>query len=144
MTEHVQYPENIASGLARFGGMLAALQVLKIMMNWITRRQFEKKVTKFLKKEKAHAEELQETSALIDNIRAGDIYRRKKFNIQDEDNIISDSLIHKSSSFSQLSLPTAEEGEIKKRYSIEMFEELIQTVVILRKELSQVQTVLKQ
>jgi hypothetical protein len=126
MTEHVQYPENIASGLARFGGMLAALQVLKIMMNWITRRQFEKKVTKFLKKEKAHAEELQESSELIfDNSCAGDIYRRKTYNIQDDDNIISDSLLHKSTTLSQLSLPTAEEGEIKKRYSIEMFEELI-------------------
>jgi hypothetical protein len=116
--------------------MLAALQVLKIMMNWITRRQFEKKVAKFLKKEKAHAEELQESSALIDKSYAGDIYRRKTFNIQDEENIISDSLLHRPTTFSQLSLRTAEEGDIKKRYSIEMFEEIIQTMFTLKREVS--------
>jgi cytosine/uracil/thiamine/allantoin permease len=46
------YPENIASGIARFGGMLAALRGLMIVMHWINRKQFEKKLTKFLHKEK--------------------------------------------------------------------------------------------
>ena len=94
-------------------------------MNWVNRRQFERKVTKFLQKEKAHAEELQDSSAPIAKSRAGDIYPRKKISIQDEENIISDSLLNKSSHLSQPSLPLAEEGDIKKRYSIEMFEELI-------------------
>jgi hypothetical protein len=87
--------------------MLAALQVLKIMMNWITRRQFEKKVTKFLHKEKAHAEELQESRAPLASSRAADIYRRKTFNIQDEENMISESLLNESTTLSQLGLPTA-------------------------------------
>ena len=125
MTHYVQYPESIAAGLAQFGGMLAALRGLMIVMHWINRRQFEKKVTKFMLKEKAHAEELQESRSPVGNSRAGDIYRRKKFNIQDEDINVSDSLLNKSTTLSQLGLSTAEEGEIKKRYSIEMFEELI-------------------
>ena len=125
MTNYVQYPESIAAGLAQFGGMLAALRGLMIVMHWINRRQFEKKVTKFMLKEKAHVEELQESRSPVGNSRAGDIYRRKKFKIQDEDINVSDSLLNKSTTLSQLGLPTAEEGEIKKRYSIEMFEELI-------------------
>jgi hypothetical protein len=51
-------------------------------------------------------------------------------NIQDEENIGSDSLLDKSADLSQMSLPKAEESEIKYRYSIEMFEKLIQTVAI--------------
>ena len=94
-------------------------------MNWINRRQYERKVTKFMLKEKAHVEELQESSSPVGNSRAGDIYRRKKFNIQDEDINVSDSLLNKSTTLSQPSLSTAEDGDIKKRYSIEMFEELI-------------------
>jgi NADH:ubiquinone oxidoreductase subunit D len=43
-----------------------------------------------------------------------------------------------------MSLPTADEGDIKKRYSIEMFEELIQTVSILKQELSNLKTVVTQ
>jgi hypothetical protein len=126
MTEHVQSPKNIAAGIAQFGGLLAALRVLMIVMNMINRRQFERKVTKFLKKEKANAEELQESSSPIDSTRAGDIYRRKTFNIQDdEESMISDSLLNKSTTFSQQGLLTADEGEIRKRYSIEMFEEII-------------------
>ena len=126
MTECIQSPENIAAGIARFGGMLAALRVLMIVMNLINRKQFERKLTKFLQKEKTHAEEVQESGAPIANSRAGDnTNRRKTFNIQDEENMINDSLLNKSTTLSQLGLPTAEEGEIKKRYSIEMFEELI-------------------
>ena len=60
MTEHVQSPKSIAAGLAQFGGILAALRLLMIAMNLINRRQFERKVTKYLKKEKAHGEDLQE------------------------------------------------------------------------------------
>ena len=136
MTENIQSPKSIAAGLSEFGGILAFFKALMMVMNSINKRQFEKKVTKFMQKEKAHAEELQESSALIDKSYAGDIYRRKTFNIQDEENIISDSLIHRSTTFSQLSLPTAEEGEIKKRYSIEMFEEIIQTMFTLKREVS--------
>jgi hypothetical protein len=96
-----------------------------IVMNWINQRQFERKLTKFLQKEKANAEEVQESRAPIASNRAADIYRRKTFSIQDEENMISDSLLNESTTLSQLGLPTADEGEIKKRYSIEMFEELI-------------------
>jgi hypothetical protein len=62
---------------------------------------------------------------------------RKKFNIQDEEINMGDSLIERSTAQSQLG-PIANEGDPKKRYSIEMFEHLIQTVDILR------QTVVKQ
>jgi hypothetical protein len=41
---------------------------------------------------------------------------------------------------SQLDLNTVEEGEIKKRYSIEMFEELIQRVLILTQEVKHLKT----
>jgi hypothetical protein len=65
-----------------------------MVMNWINKRQFEKKVTKFMKKEKAQAEELQESAAPLVNSRAGDdLYQRKTFNIQDEENNVSDSLL---------------------------------------------------
>ena len=57
MTEHILFPENIIRGIARFGGILAALRGLMIVMNLINRRQFERKVTKFLKKERAYAED---------------------------------------------------------------------------------------
>jgi hypothetical protein len=70
MTDHVQHTENIFTGLARFGGILAALRVVMIVMNMINRRQFERKVTKFLHKEKANAEELQESRAEIDSTSA--------------------------------------------------------------------------
>jgi hypothetical protein len=56
MTEYIHFPENIVSGVAKFGGILAALRGLMIVMNLINRRQFERKVTKFLQKEKAKAE----------------------------------------------------------------------------------------
>jgi hypothetical protein len=57
-------------------------------------------------------------------------------NIQDEEINVSDSLLNKSTTLSEMSLPTAEKGDIKKRYSIEMFEELIQAVLILRQEVT--------
>jgi hypothetical protein len=101
-----------------------------IVMHWINRRQFERKLTKFLHKEKPKVEGLQESSTLVSKSRIGDIYRRKTFNIQDEENIESDSLLNTSADLSQMSLPIAEESEIKYRYSIEMFEKLIQTAVI--------------
>jgi hypothetical protein len=49
MTEYVQFPDNIFNGVAKFGGILAALRGLMIVMNYINRRQFERKVSKFLK-----------------------------------------------------------------------------------------------
>jgi hypothetical protein len=61
--------------------MLAAIRALMIVMNLINQRQFEKKLTKFLQKEKVHAEELQESRAPIASSRAVDIYRRKTFSI---------------------------------------------------------------
>ena len=63
MTENIQSPKSIVAGLSEFGGILAALRGMMIVMLLINRRQFEKKVTKFLQKEKAKAEDTQETSA---------------------------------------------------------------------------------
>ena len=94
MTKHVQFPESIVVGIARFGGILAALRGLMIVMNLINRRQFERKVKKFLHKENPKAEGLQELSSLVSSRHAGDIYRRKTFNIQDEENIDKDSLVN--------------------------------------------------
>ena len=62
--------------------------------------------------------------------------RRKTFSIQDEEDNDNDSLLNKSTTLSQPSLPTTEEGEIKKRYSIEMFEEIIQAMAIQRQEIA--------
>jgi hypothetical protein len=56
----------------------------------------------------------------------------------------SDSLLLNESkttlSQMDLLLPRAEEGEIKMRYSIEMFEDLIQTVVKLKKRVSELES----
>jgi hypothetical protein len=74
--------------------MLAVVKALMMVMNWINKRQFEKKVTKFMKKEKAHAEELQESEASFGNSISGDnLYLRKTFNIQDEENNVSDTFL---------------------------------------------------
>ena len=59
MTEIVHFPDNIGLGIARFGGWLAFLRGLMIVMNLINRRQFERKITKFLHKELAKSEGLQ-------------------------------------------------------------------------------------
>ena len=81
MTEYVQFPKTILAGVSEFGGILAVIKVVTMVMNWINRRQFERKVSKFMHKEKAKAEELHESSATIDSSRAGDIYRRKTLSI---------------------------------------------------------------
>jgi hypothetical protein len=81
MTEYVQFPKTIFAGVSEFGGILAVIKVVTMLMHWINRRQFEKKVTKFMKKEKAKAEEVHESSAPLESSRTGDIYRRKTFNI---------------------------------------------------------------
>ena len=53
----------------------------------------------------------------------------------------SDSLLlNESSTLSQMDLYRAKEGEIKMRYSIEMFEDLIQTVVKLKKRVSELES----
>ena len=91
-------------------------------MNWINKREFEKEISKFMQKEKAHAEELEDSSAPIGSNGPSDLIRRKTFNIQDEAYNISDSFLNKSTTLPLLGLPAAEEGDIKKRYSIEMFE----------------------
>ena len=51
MTEQVQFPKTILAGVSEFGGILAVIKVVTMLMHWINRRQFEKKVTKFMKKE---------------------------------------------------------------------------------------------
>ena len=94
MNELVHFPETLVAGIAQIGGILATLRGLMIVMNFINRRQFERKLTKFIHREKLKAEELQESSSPVSSRRSGDIYRRKKFNIQDEENIDSDSLLN--------------------------------------------------
>lgn len=93
MTEQYQFPETIDAGVAKFGGILAAVRALMIVMFWINRRQFERKVSKFMHKEKAKAEDIQESSASDAISHAGDIYRRRKFSIQDEDVNVSNTLL---------------------------------------------------
>ena len=58
MTKLIQFPESIVVGVARFGGILAALRGLMIVMNLINRRQFERRLKKFLHKENPKAEGL--------------------------------------------------------------------------------------
>jgi hypothetical protein len=95
MTKYVLFPENIGAGITRFGGILAVLRCLMRLMQMINRRQFERKLTKFLQKEKPKAESLQESSSSpVISSRAKDIYRRKTFNIQDEDFDFSDSHLY--------------------------------------------------
>ena len=52
MTENIQAPKSIVAGLSEFGGILAVFKVLMMVMNWINKRQFEKKISKFMQKEK--------------------------------------------------------------------------------------------
>jgi len=140
MTEYIQFPENMFDGVAKFGGILAVLRGMMILMRLINRRQFERKVTKFLLKEKAKADGLQETSAPVGRRSARDDNRKKTYSIQEEDMNVSDSLLNESTTLSQLGLPRAEEGEIKKRNSIEIFEDLIQTVVKLKRRVSELES----
>ena len=138
MTKQDLFPENIIVGLSRFGSILAILRVLMSVMNWINQRQFERRVSEFMHKEKA--EDLQESSAPDGSSLNQDIYRRKTFKIHDEEINVNDSLLFESTNLSQNSLPKVEETDIKKRYSIEMFEYLIQTVVKLKLEVSQLKS----
>ena len=78
-------------------------------MNLINRRQFEKKVKKFLQKDKAKAEGLLTSSATVGMSNAGDINQSKVFNIQDENVNTSESLLNKTPRLSQLALPTSDE-----------------------------------
>ena len=100
MTEQDLFPENIAVGLTRFGSILAILRLLIFMMNWINQRQFERKVTRFLQREKGEGP--QESSASEDSSLYGDTYRRKTLHIQDEEINGNDSLLNESASLSQL------------------------------------------
>jgi hypothetical protein len=110
-----------------------------IVSYWINRRQFDKKIAKFLKKEKAQVEVLEDPSSPVEDRHVTNIYKRKNFNIQDEEISVKDSLIDRSTTQSQLE-SIADEGDPKKRYSIEMFEYLIQTVVKQQKRLSQLES----
>jgi hypothetical protein len=112
---------------------------MMIVSYWINRRQFDKKITKFLKKEKAQAEALEDPSSPIEDHHSKNIYKRKTFNIQDEEINMGESLIESLTAQSQLE-SIADEGDPKKRYSIEMFEYLIQTVVKQQKRLSQLES----
>ena len=140
MTEYVQFPENIVNGVAKFGGILAALRGLMIVMNYINRRQFERKVARFLANQKSQAEGLKESSEPAGSSSASDIYKRKTLHIQDEDINANESLIKESTTRPPLGLPATEGVEIKQRYSIEMFEDLIQTVAKLKKRVSELES----
>jgi hypothetical protein len=135
MTKQDLAPESIIVGLARLGSIIAIIRALMSVMAWINQRQFERKITKFMHKEKA--EGLQESEVPDGSSLAGDIYRRKKFNIQDDEEInVNDNLLNESTTLSQNDLPKVEETDIKKRYSIEMFEDLIQTVAKMKLQIS--------
>jgi hypothetical protein len=135
MTKQDLAPESIIVGLARLGSIIAIIRALMSVMAWINQRQFERKITKFMHKEKA--EGLQESEVPDGSSLAGDIYRRKKFNIQDDEEInVNDNLLNDSTTLSQNDLPKVEETDIKKRYSIEMFEDLIQTVAKMKLQIS--------
>jgi hypothetical protein len=135
MTKQDLAPESIIVGLARLGSIIAIIRALMSVMAWINQRQFERKITKFMHREKA--EGLQESEVPDGSSLAGDIYRRKKFNIQDDEEInVNDNLLNESTTLSQNDLPKVEETDIKKRYSIEMFEDLIQTVAKMKLQIS--------
>jgi hypothetical protein len=135
MTKQDLAPESMIVGLARLGSIIAIIRALMSVMAWINRRQFERKITKFMHREKA--EGLQESEVPDGSSLAGDIYRRKKFNIQDDEEInVNDNLLNDSTTLSQNDLPKVEETDIKKRYSIEMFEDLIQTVAKMKLQIS--------
>jgi hypothetical protein len=135
MTKQDLAPESMIVGLTRLGGIIAIIRALMSVMAWINQRQFERKITKFMHREKA--EGLQESEVPDGSSLAGDIYRRKKFNIQDDEEInVNDNLLNDSTTLSQNDLPKVEETDIKKRYSIEMFEDLIQTVAKMKLQIS--------
>ena len=72
--------------------MLAILRVLMFVMNWINRRQFERKVTKFLQREKAEGSSSESPDG---RSLARDAYRRKTFNVQeDEESSVDESLLN--------------------------------------------------
>jgi hypothetical protein len=130
MTEHVQYPEPFVGGVARFGGFLSALQGLMfVILSWINKREFEKKVTEFLRQQKARPEGLLESSAPDSSSSAPEIERRKTFLSENEDSIFKEALLNETTTLSKHGLPAPDKEDIKKRYSIEMFEDLLQTVV---------------
>jgi hypothetical protein len=83
------------------------------------------------------AEGLQESDISDDSRLNQDIYRRKKFDIQDEEINVNDSLLNIPKTIPHNGLPKGEEADIKKRYSIEMFEDLIQTVAKMKLQISQ-------
>ena len=139
MTKQDLSPESMSAGLTRLGGIIAIVRALMSVMAWINRRQFERKITKFMHREKA--EGLQESGAPDGSSLNQDIYRRKKFNIQDEEESnVNDNLLIESTTLSQQGFPKVQETDIKKRYSIEMFEDLIQTVGKMKLELSQLKS----
>jgi hypothetical protein len=63
------------------GGILATARGLMIVMHWINRKQLERKITKFLKKEKAQAETLEDVSSPREDHHEKYISKRKTFNI---------------------------------------------------------------
>jgi hypothetical protein len=83
-----------------------------IVMYWINRKQFERKITNFLKKEKAQAATLEDVSSPLEDHHEKNISKRKTFNIQEEDMNIGDSLINSSTTLSRLE-SLADDGDIK-------------------------------
>ena len=66
------YPESLVSGFSRFGGFKGTvLGLLMLVINWINQRQLEKRLTKFLHKEKTKA--LQKSSGPEDMNNTGEI-----------------------------------------------------------------------
>jgi hypothetical protein len=53
----------------------------------------------------------------------------KMFLSENEDSIVKEALLNETTLLSKHSLPAPDKEDIKKRYSIEMFEDLLQTVV---------------
>jgi hypothetical protein len=66
-----------------------------IVSYWINKRQFDKKIAKFLKKEKAQVEAIEDPTSPAEDRQAKNIHKRKTFNIQDEEINIGDSLIER-------------------------------------------------
>lgn len=79
MTQHVEYPESLVKGVSRFGGFLSVLQGMMFLMYWINKREFEKKVSEFLQKQKRLPELLEDSTAPESSSRARDIEERKTY-----------------------------------------------------------------
>jgi hypothetical protein len=111
-----------------------------LVMYWINKKEFEKKVKEFLQKQNPPPELPQDSSARDSSSRIRDTEDRKTFIAEVEVIIFKETLLNDSTAPSKIAPPKARDEEIKKRYSIEMFEDLLQTVVKLKERLNQVES----